>query len=69
MKRILGLPLYHVSNVGMDLIPDLQDSIEKLQEEKHDWERQRSKVSVYTKEGEHKFTLKQDPMELSLIHI
>ena len=63
MKRILGLPLYHVHNVCEHLIPDLQTSIEKIQEEKHDWERQRSKVSVYTKEGEHKFTLKQAPME------
>ena len=35
MKRILGLPLYHVHNVCEHLIPDLQTSIEKIQEEKH----------------------------------
>ena len=63
MKNILGLPLYHVSNVGMDLIPDLQDSIEKLQTEKQHWDRQKSKLSIYTEEGEHKFKLKIDPME------
>ena len=61
--KILGIPIYHVHNVGEHLLPDLQQSIEAIQQEKVDWDRQRSKVSVYTKEGEHKFQLKQDPME------
>ena len=63
MKKILGLPLYHVHNVCEHLIPNLQNSIEKLQEEKQDWDRQRSKLSIYTKDGQHKFQTKQDPME------
>ena len=61
--KILGIPIYHVHNVGEHLLPDLQQSIETIQQEKVDWDRQRSKVSVYTKEGDHKFQLKQDPME------
>ena len=61
--KILGVPLYYVHNVGKDLLPILQESIESLQQEKNDWLRHRSKVSIYTKEGDHKFPLKIDPME------
>ena len=61
--KILGVPLYYAHNVGKDLLPILQESIESLQQEKNDWLRHRSKVSIYTKEGDHKFPLKIDPME------
>lgn len=63
MKNILGLPILHVKDVDTHLIPSMQKSIDALQLQKEHWDRQKSKVSVYTENGDHKFKLKQDPME------
>jgi|TARA_R110000744_G_scaffold86627_16_gene169434 uncharacterized protein (TIGR02466 family) len=63
-KQILGLPIYHAHNVRTDLIPDLQASIEVMQLLKSNWDnKHKSKLSIYTESGEHKFNLKQDPMK------
>jgi len=67
MEKILGIPILHLNNVALDILPSLQEDIDAIYESKKHWEGKRgrylSKSSLYNEDGSHKFITKEDPME------
>ena len=67
MENILGIPILHLNNVALDILPSLQEDIDKIYASKKHWSGRRgrylAKSSLYKEDGTHKFISKENPME------